>query len=110
MHMVSTLPPDALPGRPLGGTLSADAFEAKFKEICCGRPKPLPPKEPPIWLLREDLSVVAVPYDNPRVQDLRSSLTRTWASCTCARSPGPSGPPPTAAPTGSGARPRKTPS
>jgi hypothetical protein len=69
VHIVSTLPPNTLPGRSLGGTLSAEAFEAKFKDICCGRPKPFPPLWPPVWLQREDVSVVAVPYDNPKLRD-----------------------------------------
>ncbi|WP_018467733.1 hypothetical protein [Calidithermus timidus] len=69
MHIVSSLPPDTLPGRPLNSTLDTGTYEAKFKDICCGRPKPFPPLWPPIWLQREDVSVVAVPYDNPKLRD-----------------------------------------
>ncbi|WP_276957989.1 hypothetical protein [Allomeiothermus silvanus] len=68
MHIVAPLPPDTLPGRPLSGTLDSAGYEAKFKDVCCGRPKPFPPVWPSIWLHREDLSAVALPYDNPKVR------------------------------------------
>ena len=68
MHIVSTLPPDTLQGRPLNGNLNPNRYEARFKEICCGMPKPYPPLWPPIWLHREDLSAVVVPYDNPQLR------------------------------------------
>lgn len=67
MHLVAPLPPDTLPGRPISGTLDTASYDSKFKEVCCGRPKPFPPLFPPIWLHREDLSMVALPYDNPKI-------------------------------------------
>ncbi len=72
MHVVAPLPPNTLPGRPLSGTLDSAGYEAKFKDVCCGRPKPFPPVWPPIWLHREDLSVVALPYDNPKVKSAQT--------------------------------------
>ncbi|MDW8091670.1 MAG: hypothetical protein RMI80_09685, partial [Meiothermus sp.] len=68
MHIVSSLPPDTLPGRPLNRTLDAETYEARFREICCGRPKPFPPSWPPVWLQREDVVAVAVLYNNPKLQ------------------------------------------
>lgn len=67
MHLVAPLPPDTLPGRPIRGTLDPASYDSQFKEVCCGRPKPFPPLFPPIWLHREDLTLVALPYDNPKV-------------------------------------------
>lgn len=69
LHIVSSLPPDSLPGRPLQGTIETDTYEGKLKDVCCGRPKPWPESWTPIWLLREDLSVFAVPYDNPALKN-----------------------------------------
>jgi hypothetical protein len=48
-------------------------FVNKLKNICCGIPKPFPPNWPPLILFRNDVSVVAVPYDNPRVRDAQST-------------------------------------
>jgi len=75
IHIVADLPPDDLPGRKfekkldIGSNISA--YESKFSQNCCGRPKPFPPILPPVWLLREDLIVAAVPYDNPKVKNAR---------------------------------------
>lgn len=71
MRMVSSLPPDTLPGRPLNGTLNAGTYEARFREVCCGRPKPFPPVWPPIWLQREDVAAAMVLYNNPKLQGNR---------------------------------------
>lgn len=71
IHIVSSLPPDdQLPGRELGGVLSTAGYEQAFREICCGYPKPWPPLWPPLILQRGDLSVVAVPYDNPNLRGI----------------------------------------
>ena len=48
------------------------AFVNKLKDICCGNPKPFPPSWPPLILFRNDVSVVVVPYDNPRVREAQS--------------------------------------
>lgn len=71
MHIVGSLPPSTLPGRPLDGTLDAGAYEARFREVCCGRPKPFPPVWPPIWLQREDAVAAMVLYNNPKLQGNR---------------------------------------
>ncbi|GAA5335382.1 MULTISPECIES: hypothetical protein [Thermus] len=72
MHLVSALPPDTLTGRQIAynaGKEGAILYERKIREVCCGRPKPFPPREETPWLLREDVSVAAIPYDNPKLWD-----------------------------------------
>jgi hypothetical protein len=48
------------------------SFVNKLKDICCGKPKPFPPDWPPQILFRNDVSVVVVPYDNPKVREAQS--------------------------------------
>jgi hypothetical protein len=69
LHIVGGLPPDTLTGRPLQSTPTY-TFPRRFKDVCCGWPKPWPiPDIPPIWLIRQDVSVAGLPYDNPRVKN-----------------------------------------
>ncbi|KIX84746.1 hypothetical protein THFILI_01925 [Thermus filiformis] len=69
LHIVSEPPPSTLPGRPLQSTPTY-TLPGRFKVVCCGWPKPWPTLDiPPIWLIRQDVSVVGLPYDNPRVKN-----------------------------------------
>lgn len=73
IHVTAPLP-QSLQGREVSSTANPDmqGFVSKFSEICCGNPKPFPPNWPPIILFRNDISVVAVPYDNPRIREAQS--------------------------------------
>jgi outer membrane murein-binding lipoprotein Lpp len=66
--------PQSLPGREINSSADpgVQAFVNKLKDICCGNPKPFPPSWPPLILFRNDVSVVVVPYDNPRVREAQS--------------------------------------
>jgi hypothetical protein len=69
LHIVSEPPPSTLPGRPLQSTPTY-TLPRRIKDVCCGWPKPWPiPDIPPIWLIRQDVSVAGLPYDNPRVKN-----------------------------------------
>ncbi|WP_018110840.1 hypothetical protein [Thermus igniterrae] len=73
LRLVTSKPPRELPGRPIEDRTNPEGFLARFKEICCGRPKPFPPiKEPWPILLRNDLTMVAVPYENPKLNAPRT--------------------------------------
>jgi outer membrane murein-binding lipoprotein Lpp len=73
IHVTAPLPQD-LPGREVSSSAAPDveSFVNKLKAVCCGIKKPFPPNWPPLILLRNDVSVVAVPYDNPKVRDAQS--------------------------------------
>ncbi|WP_448569677.1 hypothetical protein [Thermus sp.] len=73
IHVMVPLPQN-LQGREVSNTASPDmqGFVSKFTDICCGKPKPFPPNWPPTILFRNDISVVAVPYDNPRVREAQT--------------------------------------
>jgi hypothetical protein len=66
--------PQSLQGREVSSNATPDveSFVNKLKDICCGKPKPFPPDWPPLVLFRNDVSVVVVPYDNPKVREARS--------------------------------------
>lgn len=68
LRLVTSEPPRELRGRPIEDKTNVDGFLATFRQVCCGRPKPFPPIEKP-WpiLMRNDLTMVVVPYDNPRL-------------------------------------------
>jgi hypothetical protein len=70
IHVRAPLPQN-LPGREISSSADPDmqGFVNKLKDICCGNPKPFPPNWPPLILFRNDVSVVVVPYDNPRVRE-----------------------------------------
>jgi hypothetical protein len=70
IHVRAPLPQN-LPGREISSGADPDmqGFASKLKDICCRKPKPFPPNWPPLILLRNDVSVVFVPYDNPRVRE-----------------------------------------
>jgi hypothetical protein len=70
IHVTAPLPQN-LPGREINSSADPDmqGFASKFKDICCGNPKPFPPNWPPHILFRNDASVVVVPYDNPKVRE-----------------------------------------
>lgn len=68
IHIVAPLPPETLSGRPLSQTTTfSESYRERFKTICCGIPKPKPPLWPNIWLSREDVSAVAVSYDDAQL-------------------------------------------
>ncbi len=73
IHVRAPLPQN-LPGREIRSNAAPDveSFVNKLKDICCKIPKPFPPDWPPQILFRNDVSVVVVPYDNPRVREARS--------------------------------------
>ncbi len=74
-HILVRAPlPQNLQGRKINSSADPDVqgFVNKLKDICCGKPKPFPPDWPPQILFRNDVSVVVVPYDNPRVREARS--------------------------------------
>jgi len=73
IHVRAPLPQN-LPGREINSSADPDmqGFASKLKDICCGKPKPFPPDWPPQILFRNDVSVVVVPYDNPKVREARS--------------------------------------
>jgi hypothetical protein len=73
IHVTAPLPQN-LPGREIRSNAAPDvgSFVNKLKDICCGKPKPFPPDWPPLVLFRNDVSVVVVPYDNPKVREARS--------------------------------------
>jgi hypothetical protein len=73
IHVRAPLPQN-LPGREIRSNAAPDvgSFVNKLKDICCGKPKPFPPDWPPLVLFRNDVSVVVVPYDNPKVREARS--------------------------------------
>jgi hypothetical protein len=73
IHVTAPLPQN-LPGREIRSNAAPDvgSFVNKLKDICCGKPKPFPPDWPPQILFRNDVSVVVVPYDNPKVREARS--------------------------------------
>jgi hypothetical protein len=73
IHVRAPLPQN-LPGREINSSADPDVqgFVNKLKDICCGKPKPFPPDWPPLILFRNDVSVVVVPYDNPKVREAQS--------------------------------------
>jgi len=73
IHVRAPLP-QTLSAREINSSTNPDmqGFVNKFKDICCGKPKPFPPNWPPLILFRNDVSVVVVPYDNPKVREARS--------------------------------------
>ncbi|MCX7802463.1 MAG: hypothetical protein N2313_05515 [Meiothermus ruber] len=72
VHIVAPLP-DGLEGRTIDANWTAlPQLSNKLRDICCGRPKPFPPSWPPSWLLRNDLSLAFIPYDNPRLREARN--------------------------------------
>ena len=73
IHVTAPLP-QSLPGREINSSADPDmqGFVNKLKDTCCGKPKPFPPDWPPLILFRNDVSLVFVPYDNPRVREARS--------------------------------------
>jgi len=73
IHVRAPLPQN-LQGREISGStvLDMQGFASKLKDICCGKPKPFPPDWPPQILFRNDVSVVVVPYDNPKVREAKS--------------------------------------
>jgi outer membrane murein-binding lipoprotein Lpp len=73
IHVTAPLPQN-LPGREISSSADPDmqGFVNKLKDICCRKPKPFPPDWPPLILFRNDVSVVVVPYDNPRVREAQS--------------------------------------
>jgi outer membrane murein-binding lipoprotein Lpp len=73
IHVRAPLP-QSLPGREINSSADPDVqgFVNKLKDTCCGKPKPFPPRWPPLILFRNDVSVVFVPYDNPRVREAQS--------------------------------------
>ncbi|WP_027878482.1 hypothetical protein [Meiothermus cerbereus] len=73
IHVTAPLP-QALQGREVSSNAAPDveSFVNKLKAVCCGIKKPFPPNWPPLILFRNDVSVVAVPYDNPRVREAQS--------------------------------------
>jgi len=73
IHVRAPLP-QKLPGREINSSTDPDVqgFASKLKDICCGKPKPFPPDWPPLILFRNDVSVVVVPYDNPKVREAQS--------------------------------------
>jgi hypothetical protein len=70
IHVRAPLP-QKLQGREISSSAVPDmqGFASKLKDVCCGNPKPFPPDWPPQILFRNDVSVVAVPYDNPKVRE-----------------------------------------
>jgi hypothetical protein len=73
IHVRAPLPQN-LQGREVSSNAAPDveSFVNKLKAVCCGIKKPFPPDWPPQILFRNDVSVVVVPYDNPRVREARS--------------------------------------
>jgi hypothetical protein len=73
IHVRAPLP-QKLQGREIRSNAAPDvgSFVNKLKDICCGKPKPFPPDWPPQILFRNDVSVVVVPYDNPKVREAQS--------------------------------------
>jgi outer membrane murein-binding lipoprotein Lpp len=73
IHVRAPLPQN-LQGREINSSAHPDmqGFVNKLKDICCGIPKPFPPDWPPLILFRNDVSVVFVPYDNPKVREAQS--------------------------------------
>ena len=73
IHVTAPLPQN-LQGREVSSNAAPDveSFVNKLKAVCCGIKKPFPPNWPPLILFRNDVSVVFVPYDNPKVRDARS--------------------------------------
>jgi hypothetical protein len=73
IHVRAPLPQN-LPGREVNSSADPDVqgFASKLKDICCRKPKPFPPDWPPLILFRNDVSVVFVPYDNPKVREAQS--------------------------------------
>jgi hypothetical protein len=72
IHVTAPLP-QGLQGREVSSTASpgVEGFVNKLKVVCCGKP-PFPPDWPPRILFRNDVSVVFVPYDSPRVRKAQS--------------------------------------
>lgn len=69
IHIITPLPRD-LEGRHIDADITKlNDFQAVLREICCGRPKPFPPSWPPIIINRPDLTMVVVPYQNPKLQE-----------------------------------------
>jgi hypothetical protein len=73
IHVTAPLP-QGLQGREVSTKASPDVegFVNKLKAVCCGIKKPFPPNWPPLILFRNDVSVVFVPYDNPKVREAQS--------------------------------------
>ncbi|RIH81554.1 hypothetical protein Mlute_02769 [Meiothermus luteus] len=70
-HLNAPFPSD-LPGQDLSGTLDTTPFAERLRQVCCGLPKPFDVEWPPAILLREDVAVAFLPYQNPRLRQARS--------------------------------------
>lgn len=72
IHVITPLPEEG-EGLDTQQAFSSETLTAKIREVCCGRPKPFPPLNPP-WpiLLREDFVAGFVPYNNPIIQQATS--------------------------------------
>jgi hypothetical protein len=74
IHVVTSLPWNLRERDVRSATRpNTEGFVGTFRRICCGWPgKPHPPRDSIALLFRNDVSVVVVPYDNPRVREARS--------------------------------------
>ncbi len=59
--------PTSLPGEEPTRFLDPSSFLEALRRACCGLPKPFPVEWPPAVLLRPELSVALMPYQNPRL-------------------------------------------
>ncbi len=75
VHLRYGLPGD-LPGEELAsGPAVFDSlarFTDRLRQACCGLPKPFEVEWPPAVLLREDVAVAFLPYQNPKLRQARS--------------------------------------
>ncbi|SDE75541.1 hypothetical protein SAMN04488243_10926 [Thermus arciformis] len=70
-HITAAFPSD-LDGEALNGTLDTTPFAERLRQACCALPKPFEVEWPPAILLREDVAVAFLPYQNPKLREARS--------------------------------------
>jgi hypothetical protein len=69
-HLQFPLP--SIPGQALTRSLDPSPFEESLRRACCGLPKPFEVEWPPAILLREDITLAILPYQNPRLREAQS--------------------------------------